>query len=224
MKKLSLLFLLFLGVAAFMQSCDNSKTYAEMKDDERDAINAWILKNEYEIISEKEFYAQDTITKGDQFVLFEESGVYMNVVCLGPEGDNGTRLGDGYHTILSHVVELAMQTRDAMFEVGDTLFANMNVLNTQYTMYPEEYKLTISGNSYSASFINSRENGMYATYGTASVPSGWLVPLKYIKPGRTQSAEKVARVRLIVPHGQGTSQAAQYVYPCFYELTYNLAR
>ena len=65
---------------------------------------------------------------------------------------------------------------------------------------------------------------MYSIYGTTSVPSGWLIPLTYVKPSRTTSSEKVARVRLIVPHGQGTSQASQYVYPCYYEITYNLGK
>ena len=51
------------------------QTYAEMKEEEADAINAWILNHNYQVISEKDFYNQDTITNENQFVLFEESGV-----------------------------------------------------------------------------------------------------------------------------------------------------
>lgn len=223
MKKINLLFVALVGVVCFLQSCDNSKTYAELKEEEADAINAWIARNDYKIISEKEFYAQDTITNENEYVLFEESGVYMNIMSLGPDGKDGKHLTDGYYNILSHVVEVAIQERSELSqEVGDTLVVNMHIGNPQYEIFPEEYKLTISGYSYSASFLSAREYGMYYTYGTTSVPSGWLVPLKYLKPGRTQSSSKVARVRLIVPHGQGTSTASQYVYPCYYELTYNL--
>lgn len=226
MKKIKLFFAVVCVVACCLQSCDNSKTYAEMKEDEADAINAWILSHNYQVISERDFYNQDTITNENQFVLFEESGVYMNIMCKGPSGENGEVLKEGSHEILSRFVEVAVQSRDELeFSVGDTLLWNMgNTGNSTLELFPEEYKLTISSSSYSAAFQTSREYSMASIYGTTSVPSGWLVPLKYLKPGRTTSSEKVARVRLIVPHGQGTSKASQYVYPCYYEITYNLGK
>lgn len=218
--------LISIVVCSCLQSCDNGKTYAEMKEDEADAIHAWILSHNYQIISEKDFYNQDTVTNENQFVLFEESGVYMNIMCKGPNGENGEVLKEGSHEILSRFVEVAVQSRDELeFSVGDTLLWNMgNTGNSTLELFPEEYKLTISSSSYSAAFQTSREYSMASIYGTTSVPSGWLVPLKYLKPGRTTSSEKVARVRLIVPHGQGTSKASQYVYPCYYEITYNLGK
>ena len=82
-----------------------------------------------------------------------------------------------------------------------------------YMLHPEEYKVTISGDSYSAAF--SASYIMYAVYGTTSVPTGWLLPLKYIKPSRTSSSEDVARVRLLLPHAEGTYEASQ---------TYNLGK
>ena len=203
MKKIKLFFAVFCTLVFCLQSCDNGKTYAEMKEEEADAINAWILNHNYQVISEKDFYNQDTITNENQFVLFEESGVYMNILQQG-EGDS--KLADGYYEIASRYIEVAIQTRDEMFSAGDTLSGNMNLYN-----YP-----------LSAAFTESYQ--MYSIYGTTSVPSGWLIPLKYIKPSRTVSSDKVARVRLIVPHGQGTSQASQYVYPCYYEITYNLGK
>ena len=226
MKKIKLFFAVVCVVACCLQSCDNGKTYAEMKEEEADAINAWILSHDYQVISEKDFYNQDTITNENQFVLFEESGVYMNIMYKGPNGENGEVLKEGSHEILSRFVEVAVQSRDELeFSVGDTLLWNMgNTGNSTLELFPEEYKLTISSSSYSAAFQTSREYSMASIYGTTSVPSGWLVPLKYLKPGRTTSSEKVARVRLIVPHGQGTSKASQYVYPCYYEITYNLGK
>lgn len=231
MKKIKLFFAVVCVVACCLQSCNNGKTYAEMKEEEADAINAWILSHDYQVISERDFYNQDTITNENQFVLFEESGVYMNIV---QPGEGTSKLADGYYEMASRYFEIAMQNRDGMFAVGDTLSGNMNLLDypayrvnsswslSQYMLYPEVYKLTIRGSSYSAAFTESYQ--MYSIYGTTSVPSGWLIPLKYIKPSRTTSSEKVARVRLIVPHGQGTSQASQYVYPCYYEITYNLGK
>ena len=227
MKKARLLVALA-AVAGCLQSCSNSKTYAEMKEEEADAVDAWIVNHDYKVISEKEFYAKDTLTDDNEFVLFEESGIYMNIVKKGPTDSNGkykgTVLTDGSYDISSRYVEIAMQDRDSpSMSVGDTLTANMQLYGLpQRELYPETYNLTISGTSYSAAFTSSGTYSMYSYYSTTSVPSGWLVPLKYLKPARTQSASEVARVRIIVPHGQGTSTASQYVYPCYYEITYNL--
>lgn len=225
-------------VAGALQSCDNNKTYAEYKEEEDDAIDAWILKHDYEVISEKQFYAQDTMTQANQFVKFESSGVYMNIQNKG----NGRQvLTDGSYSVLSRYIEIAMQTRQDMFNLGDTLTANVSLQNfpkffdqqnnwslPDYMLQPDEYKLTVSGTSYSASFQTSVMYALYSqyssAYATSAVPAGWLVPLQYIKPGRTQSADEVARVRLIVPSEQGTKMASQYVFPCYYEITYNLGR
>ena len=44
MKKLILLFISLLAVGAAFQSCDNTKTYAEMLEEERDGVNDFINK------------------------------------------------------------------------------------------------------------------------------------------------------------------------------------
>ena len=91
----------------------------------------------------------------------------------------------------------------------------------QYMAQPDNYILTIDKNNYKASF---KENSMMAyVYKTASVPSGWLIPLRFLKPASsipTLPSEDIARVKLIVPHSQGSAQAMKYVYPCLYEITY----
>jgi hypothetical protein len=62
---------------------------------------------------------------------------------------------------------------------------------------------------------------MLSVYGTASVPAGWLVPFSYIKVGRAKTlTDEKAKVRLIVPHSQGHTIAAQDVLPFYYEITY----
>ena len=62
---------------------------------------------------------------------------------------------------------------------------------------------------------------MISVYGSASIPSGWLAPLSYVRIGRSKSlTDEKAKVRLIVPHSQGHTVAAQEVLPYFYEITY----
>ena len=49
MKKLILLFISLLALGAFFQACDDTKTYAEMLEEERDGVNDFIKKNNIEI-------------------------------------------------------------------------------------------------------------------------------------------------------------------------------
>ena len=79
--------------------------------------------------------------------------------------------------------------------------------------------VTRTGTTYTASFVS----GVLCMYhGTStSVPSGWLVPLNYINVGRPEKDDdEIAKVRLIVPHSQGTADATSNVIPCYYEITY----
>lgn len=218
MKKNYLLWAVTALIMLALQSCNNGKTYAEMKEEEADAINKYILENDIKVISEADFAAQDSTTKENEYVLLDESGVYMHVDNRGPGKEV---LGDGAYEMVARFVEIALQTRsDLGFTAGDTLLANFHVANPSYTIKGEDFKLTISGESYSASFTRNDSYSMYGMYGTQSVPSGWLIPFRYLTPGYTTRSEKIARVKLIVPHSQGTSSATQSVYPCFYELTY----
>ena len=81
-------------------------------------------------------------------------------------------------------------------------------------------KMTVmrTGSQFTASFVQGM---MYQYHGSASVPAGWLVPLNYINVGRPENdGDEVSKVRLIVPHSQGTADATSSVYPCYYEITY----
>ena len=49
MKKLILLFISLLALGAFFQACDDTKTYAEMLEEERDGVNDFIKKNNIEV-------------------------------------------------------------------------------------------------------------------------------------------------------------------------------
>ena len=52
-----------------------------------------------------------------------------------------------------------------------------------------------------------------------------LIPLGFINVGRpAKEGDEVAKVRIIVPHDKGHAYATQYVYPCLYDITYELGR
>ena len=226
MKK-QIFYLLF--ISCVLQGCNKGITYADQKENEKDDIQSWILKHDYKIISEEQFYKQDSLTNENEFVLLKESGVYMNIIQRG----KGKRiLDDGRYTIISRYLEIALSGIENFFVTGDTLSGNMKLRNypvfgpenwglPQYMAQPDNYILTIDKNNYKASF---KENSMMAyVYKTASVPSGWLIPLRFLKPASsipTLPSEDIARVKLIVPHSQGSAQAMKYVYPCLYEITY----
>ena len=88
MKKLTLLFLLLMAVCAAFQACDDTMTYAEMKEREDNAIDAFIRDSNIVVISQSEFYAQDSMTdvSRNEYVQLA-SGVYMQIVDKGIEGD-----------------------------------------------------------------------------------------------------------------------------------------
>ena len=217
MKKLFYLSALIYVLTLGLQSCNNGKTYAEMKEEEADAINKFILENDIKVISEKEFIENDTITAENEFVLFDKSGVYMNIQYRG----DGEILKEGRNNISSRFIEICIKdVSDMGITAGDTLTSN------RYSPYSENFLLTVgSSGSYSASFTDMAQSAMYEAYSTSAVPNGWLVPFAYLKMKSYISAapsDKIARVRLIVPHSEGTSYATQYAYPCYYEITYDL--
>ena len=201
MKKLGILFASVFLLGLVFQSCNNGKTYAEMKEEEREAIKRFIEREDINVISFEQFQEQDSTTNVDenQFVLFSETGVYMQIVAEG----NGERLKDGRYEILARYVEEQI-TSDGI----DSLSWNTDYGNSQM-VYPDAMMLTKSGKSFSATFTSGI---MYTVWGTPYVPSGWLIPFNYIKVGREISGR--SKVRLIVPHSEGQSDASASVYPC----------
>lgn len=206
MKKLSVLLASAFLLGLVFQSCNNGKTYAEMKEDEKEAIRRFIEKQDISVISSNQFFEQDSITNVDknEYALFSESGVYMQVLDRG----KGEAMTDGRYNILIRYMEARINEEGEL----DTLSYNTG------TPYPDEMKLTKSGKSYSATFVNGT---MYSYYSVAYVPTGWLVPFEYLRVGRETPAR--SKIKLIVPHSEGTQTAAGSVYPCYYEITYQLA-
>ena len=205
MKKLILLFFALLTVGQFFQACDDTKTYAEMLEEEKDAVNAFIKERKIKVISQAEFEAQDSTTnlERNEYVAFS-NGVYMQIVNKGAKS-----LADTFRTnnlILVRFMEVDILQNDT------TTTSNVNNPYPSRNLYPDGFRYTESGLNVYGQFILEAGLGanMYGDYGT-SVPAGWLIPLKYVRDS--------ASVRIIVPSKLGHQNAQQYVYPYFYDIT-----
>lgn len=213
MKTLKFLALTLIAIVA-LASCSDSETYADMKKKERSAINRYIANQKINVISEDVFNAQNQTTNVDknEWVLFDGTGVYMQIVREGC----GKKLESGKtERVLCRFNEYNILESDSTLQCSNI-----------YSYLWEVEKMTVKNTSgtFSGTF-DKKSSLMYSTYSSAAVPSGWLVPLTYIKLGiPTSATDEIAKVKLIVPHSMGQSNASQNVYPCMYEITYQLGR
>lgn len=184
-------------------SCTNYETYADQKEKERDAISDFISDRHIKEISEETFHAKGDVTNvaANEYVYMNNSGVYMQIVRKG----SGEKLKDNETT------ELYVRFTET------AIFDTTQVITNQYSPYdPDVMSVSKSGVNLTASFTYGT---MLSSY-SASVPSGWMVPLNYINVGAPTADEDIAMVRLIVPHTQGHSVANGNVYPYYYEITF----
>ena len=155
-----------MGVMVFT-SCRKEETYAEQREREINNISKFITKSNIEVISESKFAQQNYTTEENQYVLFNNSGVYMNILNKGPK--NGIILAEGKSDdVLVRYQEYningdSIQTTNRISLFG-TLCDKLSVRNYYGT--------------YIANFVYGR---MANYYGSSQVPGGWLFPLKYIK-------------------------------------------
>lgn len=193
-----------------LMSCDDTESYADQKKKERSAIRSHIAKENIKVITEKEFHAQDSTTdvSKNEYVLFETTGVYMQIIREGC----GEKLKDGETaTVICRFKEWNLLT-DSLQLANNTENSSLN--------FPDLMSVKNTSGTFKASFIQG-SSVMYSIYGSGSVPAGWLAPLSYIKIGRpAKPGEEIAKVKLIVPHTQGHQYASSGVYPCLYEITY----
>ena len=184
-------------------SCDDYETYADQKEKERDAISQFMIDRHINEISEEVFHANGNRTNVDrnEFVYMSNSGVYMQITRKGA----GKPLQDNVNT------ELYVRFTEV------SIFDTTAVITNNYSPYDADIMSVVkTGTTYTASFTYG---GMYSTYG-ASVPAGWLVPLKYINVDGPTADEDISFVKLIVPHTQGHSVASSNVYPYYYEIKF----
>ena len=215
-----------LATVCSLTSCKDAETYAEQKDKEYKAIKSFLDRDivirdadgavicnvgKIKAISEEEFIKQDSTTdlEKNEYVLFQNTGVYMQIVRKG----TGEKLEKGKTArIICRFIEFNI--------LGDSIQLRNDV--NYYHPSPDIMKVTNNYGSFVANFDTDINGGgaMYNYYGSTSVPSGWLTPFPYIRIGRQDSPDEgIAKVRLIVPHSEGTTSATSGVYPCFYELT-----
>lgn len=230
MKKLFHLVLAALAVSTSvftLISCNDGETYAEMKDKEKKSIENFISKNSMigpiRVISEAQFNAQGNTTdiEKNEFVLFNSDGIYMQIIRNG-EGmtmqemalERNESTDDLVHKDSTVTKEILCRFFEYDIENADTTYSNIytpSIVDKMQCTYSHYSR------NFTASFIAGR---MFTAYGSA-VPKGWLKPLNYIR--LTREAGKEAKVRIIVPHSSGTSNASGYVLPFYYEITYQIS-
>ena len=230
MKKVFGTFLSLMVAFAGLVSCSDDQTYAERKDKERNAIDAFLKRDVtvvgpsgdticnvgvIKVITEQQFFAQDSTTnlENNEYVLFASSGIYMQIVRKGV----GEKIAKGQtRQIACRFVEFNI--------LGDRLQLRSDVSYWHTT--PDIMDVTNTSGTFSAKFLTGDLTGaMYQTYGEEKVLDGWLAPFPYIRVGRQKTEDgEIAKVRLIVPHTAGQANAASNVYPYFYEILYQECR
>ena len=230
MKKILYTFLFLMVALTGFVSCSDDQTYAEQKDKERKAVDAFLKRDVtiygpsgdsicrvgvIKVITEQEFLAQDTTTnvENNEYVLFARNGIYMQII----------RRGVGEQIAKGETRQLACRFIEYNI-LGDSLQLRNDV--SYWHTNPDIMAVTNTSGTFSANFVTGTQAGaMYQAYGEEKVLDGWLAPLPYIRVGRQTTAEgEIAKVRLIVPHTAGQSNAASNVYPCFYEILYQECR
>lgn len=204
-------------VVSLFAACNDYETYSDLKKKERQAISKFLVDSAINVISEKQFEEQGQTTdlKKNQYVLLDKSGVYMQIIRkgCGQQVESGKTVNVLCRFSETNILTDSMLIRN---DIVGTIYKNGQYIDV--SQYVDKMTVQRNGSTFQASFVS----GMMQLYhGTSSVPSGWLVPLLYINVGRPlQEGDEIAKVKLIVPHSQGTQTASQSVYPAFYVITY----
>ena len=219
MKKYSYIIALLMAVVV-LASCEKYETYSDMKKKEQDAIEAFISEQGIQVIDQTTFEAQGNKTDlaSNQFVKFTRNGVYMQII---REGCGSVLEEDKTVNVLSRFMEKNIKTGDVV--VRNDVHASLSSMGSiDVSQFLDKMSVVRTGTTITASFLSGM---MYQYHGSTSVPGGWLVPLNYVKIGRPENeGEETAKVRLIVPHSQGTADASSSVTPYYYEITYQRER
>lgn len=201
MKKLTFLFLALMALCIGFQACDDTKTYAEMLEDEDRAIEAFVRDSNITVISQSQFYAQDSVTDitKNEFVQLA-SGVYMQILDKGVE--------DKADTVKNNDIILVRFSEYDMLNKY-TSYSNLDIV---YTV--DEFRYVVTSSSIAGIFTGG--NYMYSSSSSVNtaVPAGWLVPLEYVR--------NKAHVKLIVPSKMGGNVGMQNVIPYYYDIKYQI--
>lgn len=194
---------LALVMAVFMVSCNDEVSYSDMKKKEGRAINEFISKNGIDVVTLAEFTANGSVTDCSKNEYVRVGEVYMQIVNNPKDVPGAKKLDEG--TSLNLLVTFSE------YNIMD----DEEVTNNLSEAEPDVMTVKNNEGSYEASFLSGV---MQSLYSTTAVPAGWLAAMPYLSFVRNQS--NLAEVNLIVPHTSGTSIAATYVYPCFYNIKF----
>lgn len=227
-KRILLFPLLLLALSFAFQACDDDESYSDKRKRENKQIKSFLkygcevvdddsgedllyVEGNINVISESEFYANDSTTNVDEneYVLFSSSGVYMQILDKG----TGTKIEEGDSRVVI--------VRYTEYNISGDSIQTSNRVNS-YEMIPDLITITNTYGVFSGSFVSGL---MKTYYSSSAIPAGWLIPFEFVNVGRLDSDEaSLAHVRLIVPSTQGQSDASSYIYPCFYDLTFQRGR
>lgn len=209
MKKLIFLFLSVIAAGSLFQACDNSKTYAEMLEDEKNAVNKFIKDSAINVISLEEF-ERDTITdlSRNEYVAFS-NGVYMQIVDRGNEDDPEDTFANK-NVICARYLEKNIASNElTCFNVVLPEYINAS----DYYRSPLTFRYVNENSSAYGIVLSTPLDYDYLwtenSYGTA-IPGGWLLALPYLRDN--------AHVRLIIPSKMGHSISQQNVIPYYYDI------
>lgn len=210
MKKLIFLFLSVIAAGSLFQACDNSKTYAEMLEDEKNAVNKFIKDSAINVISLEEF-ERDTITdlSRNEYVAFS-NGVYMQIVDRGNADDPEDTFANNNNVICARYLEKNIASNElTCFNVVLPEYINAS----DYYRSPLTFRYVNENSSAYGIVLSTPLDYDYLwtanSYGTA-IPGGWLLALPYLRDN--------AHVRLIIPSKMGHSISQQNVIPYYYDI------
>ena len=194
-KRIITYFFVAAALAVQLVSCDDGMTYAERMEQEREIIDAFLADSGFYYV---ESFPTDSFRDSKEFMLFPD-GMYMRVEDFG--SGRAFKSGDMV-TVRFTEVNLSNQ---------------LTVSNIAAS-HPDVFRYQVSGSTQAGIFVSDEMGDpfMVSLYSSTAVPSGWLLPLEYVRDG--------AYVRLIVPHKLGQTDATYYVYPCYYEIYYGIAK
>lgn len=239
MKKFLFIALAFAALFS-IAACSDTETYADQRNRERDSINAFLRNENIKVITEKQFQERwekrktdpsqiltDTTADNNEYVLFESNGIYMQVIDQG-DGDyikQGTS-----EDVLVRFDEYNLSTRAKICD--EALSCSNNYPSVSF--YTDKMRVTNTSGTFTGIFVDPMMSMFARTYNlsnytstgiSSTVPSGWLTPFTWVKIGRGNGeGEKIAHVRLLVPHSYGSNQAATSVYACLYDMTLRKGR
>lgn len=231
MKKFLFAMIAFAAVFSFA-ACNDSETYKDKRDRELDSISSFLRKENIKVISEDEFTRRwndnqrltDTAKNNNEWVLFNSNGIYMQVIDQGcgdyiRKGETADVLVRFDEYNLSYAAEMS----------NKCLTLSNNV--PAYSYYVDKMSVTNTSGTFTGSFVNPKASLMALTYNSSytgissTVPSGWLIPFSWVKIGRPKTDDdRIAHVRLLVPHSYGTTSASGSVQACVYDMTLQKGR